>query len=296
MSGQGAATAPLIPKDPARKGAQFHAMSVGTLVLFPYSMFCIAAILFSFVVYKPWIPWLTVIICLHVCALMFVLHGRNSRGPMYFYLGLLGIAGLALGTVLGLMISSFLTGPVYKVENKVKYTNVLPTDPAAAHDDAGVITFVDAAKVDLSRVMGQKSDDGMTYCVAPILDSTELSRVQYWAVGINCCGATDDFECGDVHSSSVKSGVVWPNEDDGFFLSKDVYSRLLDASTQASSFYSLTNANRPVFLSWVADVDETTDGLWKGAIFAIIVALVLACILSLVVGLCIHYSTADHGK
>jgi len=71
-------------------------------------------------------------------------------------------------------------------ENRA-YTNVLPTEPAASHADAGKIVFADTARVDTTRAVGFKMST--VYCVAPILDDTQLDRVEYWAAGTDCCPA-----------------------------------------------------------------------------------------------------------
>merc|ERR1719149_529094 len=76
--------------------------------------------------------------------------------------------------------------------------------PAEARSDAAVITFQNVkagsawTSVDTSRAAGYRGDGGI-YCAAPILDPTEalgdIMRVEFWAIGINCCDDFGSFTC-----------------------------------------------------------------------------------------------------
>merc|ERR1719159_1832451 len=61
-------------------------------------------------------------------------------------------------------------------EEAREYHNVLPSEPAAAHADAGKITFAEAARIDTTKAVGYKA--ASTYCVAPILDPSSNNRVE----------------------------------------------------------------------------------------------------------------------
>ena len=56
-------------------------------------------------------------------------------------------------------------------------SNVLPSELAAAHQDAGVIQFASSATVDISKSAGFK--DNRLYCVAPILTPGTLILQNY---------------------------------------------------------------------------------------------------------------------
>merc|ERR1719453_143098 len=84
--------------------------------------------------------------------------------------------------------------------------NLMPTNLAEAHADAGKIVFTDATRVDTTRAAGYK--DGSMYCVAPIEDDVPIGKVQYWAAGTDCCLGRADFNCDDAWDPKARSGVV----------------------------------------------------------------------------------------
>jgi hypothetical protein len=75
--------------------------------------------------------------------------------------------------------------------------------PAPARSDAAIISFATVkngtawTSVDANRAAGYR--DGDIYCAAPILDPNvalgDIIRVEYWALGINCCDDFGSFTC-----------------------------------------------------------------------------------------------------
>jgi len=75
--------------------------------------------------------------------------------------------------------------------------------PAPARSDAAFISFATVkngtawTSVDATRAAGYR--DGDIYCAAPILDPSvalgDIIRVEYWALGINCCDDFGSFTC-----------------------------------------------------------------------------------------------------
>ena len=86
----------------------------------------------------------------------------------------------------------------------MSYLNVLPSESAAAHADAGKLLFSLDTKVDTSKTVGYRAKH--VYCVAPIMDYA-TTVIQYWAVGVDCCQGRGQFACGDV--VDVKVGMVF---------------------------------------------------------------------------------------
>jgi hypothetical protein len=90
--------------------------------------------------------------------------------------------------------------------------------PALARGDAAVITFETVkngtawTSVDASRAAGFRKG-GNAYCAAPILDPTiaagDIMRVEYWAIGINCCDNFGSFTCDSARDMKGQgAGVV----------------------------------------------------------------------------------------
>uniref|UniRef100_A0A7S2CX31 Uncharacterized protein n=1 Tax=Alexandrium andersonii TaxID=327968 RepID=A0A7S2CX31_9DINO len=122
--------------------------------------------------------------------------------------------------------------------------------------DAGRVTFVPSARLDLNRSMGFKNQD--TYCVAPITGGAllhgnpPLMVYDFWAVGKGCCsGNPGDFKCGDWNNPAAHGGVrVVRDEDRGFY-------RL--AVQQAQSVHTI-KASHPLFFHWVEDPVVSVKG------------------------------------
>ena len=48
----------------------------------------------------------------------------------------------------------------------------------------------------------------LRYCVAPILDPSSTTRVEFWAVGMDCCAERGDFQCGDATAEGTAAAHV----------------------------------------------------------------------------------------
>merc|ERR1719453_1774856 len=131
-----------------------------------------------------------------------------------------------------------------------EFTDVLPSEPAAAHADAGKITFASVATVDTTKSVGYKR--GQTYCVAPIMEPAGGQRVEFWAVGLNCCSGRNDFRCGDAGDPTVKGGVVLMEWDTNSLLPTD-HEMYLKAVKQADAAFDLVSASEPIFIYWTKD-------------------------------------------
>lgn len=130
-----------------------------------------------------------------------------------------------------------------------EYYNVLPTEPAAAHLDAGKLMFSSSAMVDETKSIG--FNDGMMYCVAPIVAPNQGSRIEFWAVGTNCCGRRSKFSC-DASANPGQGGIV--QLDSGFFRTNaiDVWSLAVKV---AEAQFDLQSAPHAMFVKYVADPD-----------------------------------------
>lgn len=95
-------------------------------------------------------------------------------------------------------------------------TGATASKAAESVSDAAVLNF-DTVKageqwtsVDASRAAGFR--DGDIYCAAPILDpevaSGSIMRVNYWAIGINCCDDFGSFTCDNAREYTGGTGVV----------------------------------------------------------------------------------------
>ena len=133
------------------------------------------------------------------------------------------------------------------------YSEVPPYSPGAAYADAGEILFANTAFLDTDSSLGYR--DHTTYCVAPVLDSSkEVKEVTFWAVGVDCCAARGDFQCGEASGNSTRGGVRLESHD-GFLGQYGLFGRPRDtefreAIKQAAAVYSLSLDDELILVSW----------------------------------------------
>lgn len=173
-------------------------------------------------------------------------HGLPFESLMAIYSSLMA---LVAGGVTGAYAYEAYGQPFLAVTLGRSYDNVLASFPGAAYADGGQFRFASSSTVDTSKALGYR--DIQTYCVAPIIDSgeTQIRRVSFWAVGIDCCGWRGDFRCHDAGNVGARSAVV--AADDGIFSkSKTEYIR---AAKQAAAEYDLAVGVNAIFVHWVQD-------------------------------------------
>jgi len=157
--------------------------------------------------------------------------------------------GVVLGTMSGVYAYEALTAQFYSAALGQSYSRVLACSPAAAYADAGKIHFADSSEVNVTMSLGFQNRN--TYCVAPIVDnsSAQTRRIDFWAVGINCCESGNKFECGSTRKSVAKGGIRAPP--DGFFIKSG--QEFKHAIEQASAIHNLVVEKDPILLAWDAD-------------------------------------------
>ena len=131
------------------------------------------------------------------------------------------------------------------------YLNVQPTNEAAAYLDGGALEFGPMAQAVQSETIGYKIA-GTVYCVAPIVDPSTSSTLQFFAVGKDCCLHLNHFVCGTLahnpQNEQILGGYVVPGphtaDEDGFFknLAVDLYSFLVHGNTLHSSTWHVYHA------------------------------------------------------
>merc|ERR1719231_1169470 len=98
------------------------------------------------------------------------------KGSWFLHIGVLCVCACVAGSLAGLFNYYTFMYQYWSIDEGQTYTNVLPTEPAASHADAGKIVFSSTSRVDTTRALGYKV--GTVYCVAPILDDTQFDRVE----------------------------------------------------------------------------------------------------------------------
>jgi hypothetical protein len=273
-------------------------MSMGLAVLIgvPWLMFAMISILFAVAYHHVAVfAWAVVLAMVMVAVTFFALDARQRMGGSWFrFLGILSLFAIFNGALLGSYNYWTHMFQYWSYDESASYTNVLPTEPAGALSDAGKIIFSGTARVDTSRALGFKVSN--VYCVAPILDNTQMSHVEFWAAGVDCCPARGDFSCDDTWDPSAKSGVVILGATSGDASSarastgvgvqlwhpiRDYY---LKAVREAEAAYSLSSSKEPLFVRWVHNPQLVQDDYWRSGVGFLVASVCVYLLISLIAG------------
>merc|ERR1719197_624813 len=118
-------------------------MTTGSFVLIvlPWLTFCTMAFLYSFVYHQfREVVWLASVGFVALSAIFMSLSSR-MEGRWYMFLGTLTLIAVVAGNIVGVYIYSEYFLQYWAYDMNRTYTNVLPSEPAAAHADAGIIEF-----------------------------------------------------------------------------------------------------------------------------------------------------------
>jgi len=254
-------------KDTRRlKGKKYHVnkglINTLTMMFVPYAIFA-GLLLFYVYMYHllfhvAWLLSLVVVLISVVWIMsdMFTVTG----GQWYVFFGVLCMLAGLTATFVGLYIYFGYTFQFYKLGGLRTYSNVLPAEPADSHADAGKIFFTADSKVDITRAVGFQAQGGV-YCVAPILDETQIARVNYWAVGRDCCNSRASFNCDEAWNPDAHAGavIVDTGAPQVSFNQLDFYMK---GTKEAAALYDLASADNPIFVRWVLDPSAMQAGFW----------------------------------
>lgn len=272
-------------------------MAMGALITIPWLMFFMINILFAFLYHHSgMVTWSFTAIFLAISIIFIVLNRQPPRdwGNWFLYLGIMSIFACIVGVWSGIYNYQENILRYYYYEEGRAYTNVLPSEPAAAHSDAGKITFSNNARVDTTRAVGYKK--GVVYCVAPIMDDTQTARVEYWAAGTDCCLQRADFNCDDAWNNQAKSGVVLVDQED--YLVKNnwgIHAMFMKAVKEAEAAFDIVSSEDPLFIRWVKDPQTIQDDYWRSAIGHLFASAGVYLLLSIIAGAMLQMAAGRAG-
>lgn len=175
------------------------------------------------------------------------------RGALFAPLGISILAAVSVGTLLGLFFyDTYAIFPMFYA-NAAVYSNVVPHEPSAAVADAGKILFTLETSVDANHSVGYITEQGNTYCAAPVKDNSPLSSVEFWAVGIGCCDELGGFTCDAWNDVNAHAGIVVFDNNGYFTNSRHDYYNL--ARLKAEAQWGLLSSPAPMFVRWVTQAD-----------------------------------------
>jgi hypothetical protein len=276
------------PKVKVNKGFVNYAL----MMLIPYLIFAGLLEVYVYMYHTYFhVAWLLSLAVVLVSIVWIVSDLYSIRGGQwYVFFGVLCMLASVAATCVGLYIYFGYTYQFYKLGGLRTYTNVLPAEPAEAHADAGKIYFSPDSKVDITRAVGFQAQGGV-YCVAPILDETEIARVNFWAVGRDCCKSRASFNCDEAWNAEAHSGAVVL--DTGApqisFNQLDFYNK---AVKEAQSLYEIASADNPIFVRWVLDPAAMQTEYWNKGYWECIYWLIGYFCVSIALGALFNYLAA----
>jgi hypothetical protein len=178
--------------------------------------------------------------------------GAWSNKQIFRPTGFSFFPAVAFGVLAGLYVfDSYAIFPMF-YQNTQTYRNVVPSQPGLAVADAGKIVFSTESFVETRHAISYIAENGNTYCVAPINDKNNQSRMEYWAAGMNCCG-NGEFTCDAAQDPAASAGIV-VFDNNGYFeeARHDYYDK---ARMKAESTYQLLSVLEPMYVRWVQEAD-----------------------------------------
>lgn len=226
----------------------------------PVLVFSVVVCLMTYYLgHSPGLVWAVVTIC-GLFGFMFFAAGAQESNYHQLFLGVLILAAVFWGVMSGLANYSWHTRPYYAFMDSREYYNVLPSELAQGHLDAGKITFSAGTMVDRTKTVGYNFDG--LWCVAPVIDQFSLPRVEYWAVGKDCCKQRSEFGCDDALKPGARGAIV---QLDGGFLKQSGFRYWKRAVQVAEAAYDVQSADEPLFVRWVADPTAENNALFRTA-------------------------------
>lgn len=254
-------------------------MAMSLLSVIPWLVFCTISVVFTFAYHHYSLLVWAVVGMWAIMAFMFMAIKNRIKGSWFFFVGLLCGFACMFGCLCGLYNYYTHMMQYWTYDENRAYSNVLPTEPAEAHADAGKIVFAKTARVDTTRTVGYKAST--VYCVAPILDDTQMDRVEYWAAGVDCCESRGDFNCDDSWDPQARSGVVIIDSTDLITTRNDYYMK---AVREAQAAFSLHGSDEPLFVRWVSDPQRIQDDFWRMGIGYLFANVSIYLLVSIILG------------
>lgn len=239
-----------------KQAGQPSLFELGCLVLIPWLLCVTICYLFATAYHRtPLLVWSIVVVAFAVCAAQVRPQQQqqhpDSQAQSTTILSCL--AAVSASSSFGFVAYIVFYSKYWASHDSHAYANVLPSEAAAGYADAGKLIFADVARIDVSRAMGYK--DGTVYCVAPVMDESDTDKIQFWAVGQDCCGPRGSFSCDDAWDQNAHAGVVLSQ--------RSWQPQYALAVKQAEAAYGVKSASEPVYVSWVVDPERVELNYWR---------------------------------
>lgn len=262
----------------------FHTQSIGVLAVVPFLVYTTICFFFTYVYATSSATcWIVVFLSLCMSCVCLTLSSKRQDAPMFYvFLGVLAFLATVFGACFGHLNWSQSMSYSEHYDGQRTYNNVLPTEAALSHLDAGKIVFSGDSKLDLSKSMGYK--DGSMYCLAPIVSGT-AKKIEYFAAGVDCCQAKGGFECNDYDDKKAHSGLVYLK-----FGDQDKLNNFRQAAKKYADDQGVNVSQDALFVKWVENADDAAGSYSTSGLVFFIVTSIIYLVISVMAAVGIHYS------
>jgi len=233
------------------------------LIVVPWLLFCWCLVL-GLVLrhYSAAATFVLIGICALSSGAMLLLWIQGQRrGPISFLImGILCLIAVTAGCVTSVYGWNRYWRQFWWTQTGFRSSATSALTPAAARADYAVLNFwndnvsstFNDTRVDHSKAAGYKDTD--YYCVAPVLApasaGAEIVRVNFWAVGINCCQRYGGFTCDDAREWDAATAIVMLNG--GMPCPTCNVDKFQKAVAKAEAAHGLVSVEGAVFIRWAS--------------------------------------------
>lgn len=238
------------------------------LVLLPWLIFVLTTCLFLFSYEDfPEVVWWLVGLCGVLSSALAVAGAASPPGTPLLGLGVWCCTSLGMAVALGHSLQLECLRPFSQLEGGYHMSGVDPSEPLnphAADHDVTVFEFAPDTFLDDLRTVGFIAD-GHVFCAAPVARHGKPSKVvSFWAVGVGCCEARSNFDCGTARLPGARVAVAYDSREDVNFqhaveLAASVHNT---KSVEGARFVRFVRDPRDEQLAW-----RSLIVLWAGAAF-----------------------------
>lgn len=222
---------------------------------------------------------LTAVLCGACAFMMFAWFMGKRWGPVSLLpLGMLCLLAVLMGSYVGREGWGSHWRQYWWLQTGLRTTSTSASTSAAARVDSVVIQFNTNGQttartlVDDMRSAGYQEEH--RYCVAPVLDPTSAGAseavVNYWAIGVDCCGELGSFTCDASRSHKGGYGVVML--DGGYPCPGCNADKFRAAVAKAEAMHGLVSAPGAMYVRWVSDVSAVEFEILLGALTFVILS------------------------
>jgi len=274
----------------AKRPPYFHTASLGLLIFLPAGVFLVISLSVATLLHQARaVCWALLTVCVGACLLLMAVRSRRD-GPNYWCnLGFLCLVATLTASTAGIWNFERTFGVFWASEGQRDYSNVLPGEPALSHLDAGRIRFGPDARLDFANSARYK-DGRRTYCVVPIVQGARPApAVQFWAAGVDCCGGSGNFSCGDASDRGARSGLVYLEPADRLWFGEGPLESFRLAATESAKMRGAASSPDALFVRWLAEPDAAQLAFWRAGVGFLVSSSAVYLAVSVVVGATLHF-------